>query len=325
MKPSRAFILGLIAALMIVAIVSIMASRLAAQDSSIQAAPELVPQTYLPVVTCHTGCATPIPHQVKAALSQCCTVTCDKAWSYGAEWVSGWSPHVERCGEPFSPMIRDLPQWDAVQAGTYDLSGATMPIQMFNEPENQDCAAGACISLETLITATHEIIDAYPDRELTSPAFLPTWTQPAYGLLDWVDGYYAEYGVYPRFEVLAMHMYGSTSLGEDWSISFDATAADFDTMLSQLATRGYTDLRVWITEMGFWQWPGPWCETWGICPAQENAKAFLQAWLDKCDSDSRCEYVNWFGISNDGYEFVVPLEYDGQLTRPGQAWQGQFN
>ncbi|NQT21260.1 MAG: hypothetical protein HQ592_16245 [Planctomycetes bacterium] len=217
-------------------------------------------------------------------------------------------------------MIRDLNQWNA----NPDLSGATMPIQMFNEPENQDCAAGACITLETLITATHEIIKAYPDKELTSPSFLPRWTQQAYGLLDWVDGYHTEYGEYPRFEVLALHAYGTESLGA-WSDSFNATAGDYDYFLAELAARGYTGLRVWITEMGWWQWPDPWCEAWGVCPAQENARSFLNAWITKCDADSRCEYMNWFGITNGGYEFVVPLEYDGQLTLPGQTWRGQFN
>ncbi len=216
-------------------------------------------------------------------------------------------------------MIRDLNQWEAVKVGTYPLSGSVMPIQMFNEPENQDCAAGACMTLTELITATHEIIEAYPDKELTSPAFLPQWTGHGYGLLDWVDGYHAEYGVCPRFEVLALHAYGTESLGA-WQSSFDATAGDYDYFLAELAARGYTGLRVWITEMGYWS-SAP-----SSMMSQMDAVFFLNAWIDKCTADSRCEYMNWFSIAQGDYWFVAPLEFsDGTQSLAGQAWQGHFN
>jgi len=273
--------------------------------TAVQAAePELLPRAYLPLVV-----RGPEQHRVKAALSRAVDVPCDTVWDYGAEWVSNW---WELCGATSSAMIRDLGQWERVQAGEIDLSEATMPVQMFNEPENQDCGAGACMTMAELITATHEIITAYPDKELTSPAFLPRWVGGDYGLLDWVDGYHAEYGEYPRFEVLAMHAYDSSES------PFASTAGDYDHFMAELAARGYSDLRVWVTEMGWWEWEP---ERQDV---QERAAGFLRAWLDKCDADSRCEYVNWFCISCDGYGHVMPLELGGELTLAGQVWLERF-
>lgn len=281
---------------------------------SAQEPPVLIPRVYLPIVI-GSGAE---PHRVNAALSQCCTVTCDKVFSYGAEWVSGWNPYIERCGLPSSPMIRDLNQWEGVKAGVYSLSETVLPIQMLNEPENGDCSAGACINLTTLVTITHEIELAYPDKELASPAFLPSWVAQAYTLLDWVDAYYNMYGVYPRFEILTLHAYGSESLGA-WSNSFNATANDYDSTLNQLEQRGYTNLRVWITEMGFW------CADPQSMLCQMDAKFFLQAWFNKCNADSRCEYINWFSIRNGDYGFVMPLEFaNGTKSLVGQLWVTQF-
>ena len=324
MKTKVAFVLGVLGTLLLLGLVLLMASRLRAQRVTMQAEPELTHMVYLPFVTCGENCATPTPtpiptpHRVKAALSQCCGgVTCSKVQDYGAEWVSGWSPLTKRCGRISSPMIRDVSQLEAIKAGVYDLSDAIMPIQSFNEPENQDCAAGACISLITAITRHHEIEQMFPNDELTSPAFSPTWLQLQYNLLDFVDGYYDEYGVYPRFEVVAMHAYGTEYYG--WQKSFNLTADEFDTALSELQTRGYNDLRVWVTEMGWW------CNDPESMLAQMDAQYFLNAWLNKCDNDSRCQYINWFGITNGSYWFVVPLELNGQLTLPGQAWRQRFN
>jgi len=282
---------------------------------SAQEPPVLTPQAYLPIVARGDGFL-PSPHRVKAALSREINVSCEKVESYGAEWVSSWWPNCGMCGNlPMKPMIRDLGQLEQIKAGEINLATCPWPIQSLNEPDNSACDAGACITLEEAVIAHREIEELFPDKEITSPAFLPGWADADYSFLDWVDASCAYYEVCPRFEIVAMHPYGTSVMG--WQASFATTSAEYDNLLLSLEARGYTKLRVWLTEFGWYEWE---VHTQTV---QEHAKNYLQAWLNKCDNDSRCEYINWYSITTD-YGWVTPLEINGIPTLPGELWLSQF-
>ena len=87
-------------------------------------------------------------------------------------------------------------------------------------------------------------------------------------------------------DVLALIVFGVTWAGIE-KIRADG---DFDTILSELEARGYTD-----------------------------------SWVGKCDADSRCEYINWFSITQGVYWFVAPFEFaNGTKSEAGKAWLSRF-
>ena len=290
---------------------------------SAQEPPILTPQA--PLVTCNQGCATPEPHRVKASLTTCCGgVTDEMLVACGAQWLYGWYPTCGMEGDiPYYPMIRDLNHLDLVRSGSIDLSDCNRPILSFNEPASQVWPSVGGMTLTEVITGHHEIELLFPNHEIVSPGFIMPWMGLEFGLLDWIDASTVYYGVKPRFEYAALHEYGSTSLGTTWAESFAVTSAEYDAIKAGLIARGY-DVPIFITELGWWEGPGPWCEDWGICPNRENAKAFLQAWINKCNNDNTCQFLNWFSLTKGDYEVVNPLYFGSTLTPAGEVWVKQF-
>ena len=324
----RAFVLGIVATLVLLGIVLLIASRMKGQEITIQ--PDMPPlatralrvvplayltpeamlpyKHYLPVVY-GTG-DVPAVRRVRKALNLVGGVSCDELYDLDTQWVYNWGPYTgEKCpGIPWVPMVRDRNQLDTT---AHTLIGYEGPILGFNEPENQDCAAGACMSLEELIVAWHDLEELLPGAMLASPAFLYPYGL-GYDIHDFVNGYRAEYGVWPDFKIIAVHYYAPNYYPmqqvKDW----------FEYMWSRIEALPdvYDDLPVWITETGV-HTPN------GLDPvAIAFGAEFLQWELGYLEATGRVEYINWFGPRQGTYTFCVPLYSGGNLTAVGQIWRG---
>lgn len=291
------------------------------------AAATLTPQAFLPNVVRNwdgTPVPTPTPTLTPTAtpfsaekmMPICCGGSYDAAVAtLQPEVVYSWNTVCgETCGVARWPMVRDLNQLATLEANPTMLDGCEHPVLGFNEPENADCSAGGCMTLAQLVDGWHRFQAALPGHELVSPAFLDEWTGQAYGMADFLDAYYATYGVYPRFGRAAIHLYGSESLGS-YQQAFDITRGEYENLKAVLDARGYEGIEIDVTETGWW------CGDPGSYLCQMAAAYFLQAWIDYCDADQQCRYIAWFQATySPTYWFCSPLLRDGALTLAGQTW-----
>jgi hypothetical protein len=236
-----------------------------------------------------------LPH--KALNSEVGNPTCEDYDRLGAERLMMWWPTCEiRCDRPFNPMVRDLSQLEVM-----NLNDCGETVIGFNEPENQDCGAGACMTLAELMQAWHRLEMALPDKQLTSPQFvrLTDMAAPAYTLNDFTNAYGGE-----PFDVIAVHFYGrydverSLQQWRDWYATLP------------------TDRPMWVTELG-------WHDYSGWQNGEDEAAEFLSLFLLDCQ-EKNVELVNWFGVKESSdYPYIVPLlRADGELTGAGQVWAG---
>jgi len=203
-------------------------------------------------------------------------------------------------------MVRDLTQLEQIRNGTVDMSRCN-PILGFNEPSNPDCGAGACMTLAQLVDAWHELEILFPDKQLVGPAFYHHPKLP-YDFVDFLDGFRARYGRYPRMEIAAIHEYGLGNVEKEFN---DFDKPDYLYVKNALAVRGYPDIPIWITELGWFKI--------GLPDEEQRATIYLQKWIAFCNSESTCQYLNWFGPTAGSYN-IVPLLDNGRLTGPGQVW-----
>uniref|UniRef100_A0A6M3M8H6 Putative glycoside hydrolase n=1 Tax=viral metagenome TaxID=1070528 RepID=A0A6M3M8H6_9ZZZZ len=268
---------------------------------------------YLPVV--YGGGEGPVPHRVRKSLNLVGGISCTELEDLNTDWVYCWSPTVGFvCPDiPWLPMIRDRNQLDTQAHKLVDYDGIILG---FNEPENQDCAAGACMTLDELITAWHDLETVLPGKTFTSPAFIYPYLVD-YNIYDFVNGYYAKYGTWPRFEIIAVHYYAPFLADSSQEKNLGNNRFWFENMWNRIEALPavYQNCPVWITEAGVH------CEN-GLDPGPRLfAKKWLEWELNYLEATGRCEYVNWFGPRQGIWTFTVPLYANGHLTEVGQVWR----
>lgn len=238
----------------------------------------------------------------KALNSEVGSPTCEDYDRLGAERLMMWWPTCEiRCDRPFNPMVRDLSRLEIIESGVVNLDDCNQVVIGFNEPENPDCSAGACMTLAELVDAWHRLETVLPDKRLTSPQFvrLTDMATPAYTLNDFISAH----GRIP-FDIVAVHFYGRY----DVERSLQQWQSWYDTL-----PPGYP---VWVTELG-------WHDYSGWQNGEDEAAEFLSLFLLDCQAKG-VELVNWFGVKEDNdYPHIVPLlRSNGELTGAGQVWAG---
>jgi len=123
---------------------------------------------YFPIV--YGSGNVPSARRVRKSLNMVGGISCTELNSLNTDWVYNWAPILgEQCpGIPQLPMIRDRNQLDNLGHKLDDYEGI---ILTFNEPEYQVCSEGACMSLDELIEAWHDMELLLPGKTFTSPAF----------------------------------------------------------------------------------------------------------------------------------------------------------
>jgi len=269
-------------------------------------------RTYLPVVMGHGQAK-----HLRKSLNLVGGATCQELWDLGTDWVYNWAPYLGcKCyGIPWYPMIRDRNQLDSLGHKLDNYNGIILG---FNEPENMDCAAGACMTLAELIQAWHDMEVLLPNGRFTSPAFMQKWGAN-YTLIDFVNGYHTKYGVWPRFEIIAQHYYAPFWLSRSFEENMNDNKFWLQNTWNLLESLPsvYDGLPIWFTEVGT-HTP----DTDGLDPLAIAFAAEFLAWeLDFLEATGRTEYINWFGPRQGSYTFCVPLYSNGALTQLGKVWK----
>jgi hypothetical protein len=219
-----------------------------------------------------------------------------------------WSAYPTGCATPFIPMI-----WGPGNLhDTYQVSQARQyPIILgFNEPNIDDPSAGHYQTISELVANWHEFESTFD--HYTSPSFCCQHSCPnlSYYLLDFVDAYYAQYDVYPTFDIVTLHFYGTDAKGDAY-VNFNAFEAYIESVRTGLSNRGYGDIPIWITELGYWS---------TAMDRNTQAALFVSLCIGYLRGVEQVDYVCWFGVRPVGLDYVVTLYDENGITEVGEVW-----
>jgi hypothetical protein len=234
----------------------------------------------------------------------------------GAGWWYTWNIGCgEFAGTPQWAMIARQDNLDEFIADPDMLDDCPRPVLLFNEPSNSNCQEGACMTLYETTTGWYTATQILSDtHDIIGPGFYYYGGDP-YRLPDVLDEYHIRYGEYPHMDAAAVHYYGQYDA--DWTIAFNYFRDQYLEYKASIEVRGY-DIPIFITEIGWYSGDAL------SVQAQTAARNWLDAWITFCESDDRCEYLNWFSIVQGTYTNTVPLYDDGELTMVGERWAEEW-
>lgn len=221
---------------------------------------------------------------------------CEDVYATGALWAYDYNTSGPGCFD--NQNVRMV--WGAGSLLKLPV-GVTGVVLEMNEP---DCAPSYCSNLSPQQGAAlvRQIEQRAPAAFLVAPA-------PSHTGLDWLpqmrDAYYAAYGVYPKWDALAMHCYS------DWS--------DCPKMLKQYDkwAQAWGVKEIWITEYA----------------AEMNVADEFLAYLDGWNADEGrvpVTHIAWWTTraNNEPWAIGFPVRplldyHTGALTAYGRWWKGQ--
>lgn len=220
---------------------------------------------------------------------------CADAIKLGASWQYGWSPQPIQCsGIDNVPMM-----WGASQVES-EISESTWLLG-FNEPERPEQAN---LTPQAAAIAWHRIEERFPDRRLVSPATMGGLGQQDIALKwmrDWRTAYIAEYGIPPRVDAIAFHVYG---WGADSFI-------EISERYKALATEWDVE-NLWLTEFAMLAGAGK-APCWGNSFETQLPEA--QRFINYLDSDPMIARYAWFAsrIDIDAWYAIQPNQCNSPL------------